>query len=105
MINAFINFNYNCYLIYIRYRISNIKNINHIIKIIKNIAFFYKSTDAITNLLSQCFIKYPLNEEEMQLISIIQQEYDMTNGVENYCSIVLWLSIIYSINNHKLLLL
>jgi len=107
MLNEYKLFYYNCYLYYLSYKINNIKNIKHIIFIIKNISFFHKNTtsDIILNILSDCLKKYPLKEEKMRNISILYQKYELTNGMEDYCCIMLWLAIIYSINNNSLLLL
>ena len=107
MFNVLNNIFYNYYLSYISYKINNIKNINDITFIIKNISFFYKNTtsDTILNILSDCFKKYPLKEEKMRTISILRENYEMTNGIEDYCCIMLWLAIIYSINNNSRLLL
>lgn len=107
MLNKIYKFNYKCYLYYLNYRINNIKNINDITFIIKNISFFYKdaNSDVIINILTDCFKKYPLKEEKMRSISILQQNYELTNGIEDYCCFILWLSIIYSVNNNYPLIL
>ena len=107
MLDIIYNLNYNCYLYYLNYRINKINNIKDITYIIKNISFFYKNvtSDIIINILSDCLKKYPLKEENMRIISLLQQNYEMTNGIEDYCCIMLWLAIIYSINNNSLLLL
>jgi len=41
----------------------------------------------------------------MNIIYLLQQNYEHTNGMEDYCCIMLWLAIIYSINNNYLALL
>lgn len=107
MINKIYNFNYNCYLYYLNYKIKKIKTIKDITYIIKNISFFYKnvSSDTIINILTDCLKKYPLKEENMRIISLLQQNYEYTNGIEDYCCIMLWMAIIYSINNNYLALL
>ena len=107
MLYKLYDFNYNCYLYYINYRISKINNINDITYIIKNISFFYKNvtSDIIINILTDCLKKYPLKEENMRNISILQQNYQLTHGYEDFCCFVLWLSIIFSINNNQILLL
>lgn len=97
MYNTFIKINYKCYLFFIRYKIKNINNINDIINIIKNLSYFYDNSDKILDFLVDCLIKYPINIKESEKISIIQQQYVMTNGIEDYCSTVLWLSIVQSI--------
>ena len=107
MFGKLYNLNYNCYLYYLNYRINKIKTINDIVYIIKNISFFYKNitSDTIINILTDCLKKYPLKEEKMRIISLLQQNYELTNGMEDNCCIMLWLAIIYSINNNSLLLL
>lgn len=106
MINKFYNLNYNCYLYYLSYRINKIRNINDIVKIVKNISFFYKNADndKLIEILIDCIQKYSIKEKTMQTISILQQEYYITNGIEDYCCFILWFSIIYIINNNILLL-
>ena len=107
MFKKIYNFNYNWYLYYLNYRINKIKTIKDITYIIKNISFFYKnvSSDTIIIILTDCLKKYPLKEENMRIISLLQQNYELTNGIEDYCCIMLWLSIVYSINNNSLALL
>lgn len=107
MLKKINNFNYNCYLYYLNYRINKIKTIKDITYIIKNISFFYKNvtSDIIIDILSESLKIYPLKEKTMNIISILQQNYELSNGMEDYCCIMLWLAIIYSINNNSLLLL
>ena len=99
MINSFLKIKYYCYLKYLRYCINKINNINDIISIIKNIAFFNKdaTSDKIITILIDCLSFYPLSETEMQKLSLLQQNYDLSNGIENYASFILWLSVIQSI--------
>jgi hypothetical protein len=107
MLNEFKLFYYNCYLYYLSYRINNIKNIRDITHIIQNISFFNNNvtSDTIITILTDCFNKYPLSEENTRVISILQQNYEFTHNKEDYCCFILWISIIHSINiNHKLLL-
>ena len=105
----FFTFKYSLYLKYIRYRIYYIKNITDMIKIIKNINYFHYNltSDKLSQILIDCFNIYPLDEKELQKISIIQQEHDKDLGIKNYVSFILWLSCIQSIiennNNNKLL--
>tara|TARA_Y100000816_G_C25856717_1_gene447393 strand:+ start:311 stop:505 length:195 start_codon:yes stop_codon:yes gene_type:complete len=46
---------------------------------------------------------YPLNEIELQKLSLLQQNYDMKLGIENYSSFILWISCMQYIieNNNK----
>lgn len=107
MLKKINNLNYNCYLYYLNYKINKIKTIKDITYIIKNISFFNKNvtSDIIINILTDCLKKYPLKEKSMNIISLLQQNYEYTNGMENYCCIILWSAIIYSINNNYLALL
>ena len=98
---------YNIYLYYLSRRINNIETINDITNIIKNITFFNKkaNSDTIINILTDCLSKYKLKENTMTTISILEQNYRSTSGEEDYCCFILWLAIIYSINNNYLSLL
>ena len=85
MFNRIQKLNAKCYLyylIYLSYRINKIKNIKDITFIIKNISFFFKNanSDIIITVLTDCLNKYPLNEERMRIISVLQQNYELTNG-------------------------
>ncbi len=89
------------YLSYLRYKISRINTVNDIINIFYSINYyhnFWSNTDAILELLIECFKKYPLNDIEMQKISLIQQEYNKCNNINGYASLTLWLAIIESLN-------
>ena len=99
----FKNMKYFIYLKYLRRMIGNIKKINDIINIMNNICCFNGklNNDSLTEILNVCLSKYPLNENELQRISLIQQEYDNNLGIENYVSMVLWCSIVYSINEKE----
>lgn len=90
---------YNIYIKYIRYRISLINNVKDIIKIFKNINFFYKNitTDKICEIIIEGFKIYPLSEEELQKISLLEQNYSINLGIENYATCLLWLCVIQSI--------
>ena len=102
MFNVLNNFFYDYHLSYISYRISNIKNVKDITYIIQNITFFFKNatSDTIITILTDCFEKYPLTEKNTRNISILHQNYEFSNGKEDYCCFVLWISIVYSINNN-----
>jgi hypothetical protein len=93
---------YQIYLKYLRYRIKYIKTVDDIIKIIKNIYFFNRAVDSDTLLiiLTDCFTKYPLTEIEQQTLSVFQQKYDLEHGIENYTTLILWLSSLHSIQEN-----
>ena len=103
----FFTLKYNLYLKYIRYRIYYINNIDDIIKIIKNINYFHYNltSDKLSQILIDCFNIYPLDEKELQKLSIIQQQYDIELGIKNYVSFILWISCIQFIieKNNKIL--
>ena len=83
------------YLKFIRYRIKKIKNIKDKINIIKNINYFYPKdgVNSITEVLVECFKKYPITELELQKISIMQQYYENYIDINGFSILVLWLSI------------
>ena len=86
---------HNLYLKFIRYRIKNIKNINNVVNIIKNINYFNPKdgVNSITEILVECFKKYPISEIELQKISIMQQYYQNSIDINGFSILVLWLSI------------
>lgn len=96
---------YGIYLKYLRYRIKNIKTINDIIKIIKNINFYFRNlnSDELLIIIVDCFTRYPLTEIEQQKLSLFQQKYDLEHGIENYSSLILWLSSLHSIQENIIL--
>jgi len=100
MYNNIYKYKYILYLKFIRYRIYYINNANDILHIINNISFFYKdlTSDKLTQILTDCFNLYPLNERELQKLSIIQQMHDLELGIKNYVSFMIWISCIQSIN-------
>lgn len=97
------------YLQYLRYRIYYIKNATDIISIFRHINFlyFYKNitSDDITEILTDCFLYYPVTDLELQKFSILQQEYDNDLGIKNYATLMIWVSIIQSIQEKNTLLL
>jgi hypothetical protein len=90
---------YNIYIKYIRYRIFLINNVKDIIKIFKNINFFYKNitTDKICEIIIDGFKIFPLSEQELQKLSLLEQNYNSNLGIENYATCILWLCVIQSI--------
>ena len=106
MKNPFSNFSYNIILLYdkayyynLRYRFYRAKNIYDLTLIFKNISYTYSSADDILNILVECFTRYPLSDQELQKLSIWQQEYENTHNIYNYVSTVTWIAIIHTINN------
>ena len=88
------------YFKYLRFRISRIEKVKDIINIMNNICLFYGKldNDRLTDIIYRCLTEYPLNENELQTFSTIQQDYDNTLGIENYASLLLWLSVIEATN-------
>lgn len=84
---------------YLRYRIENINTIQDIINIFNNIKYFNRNccTDDIINILINVIEKYPISEEKLQKISLLQQQYDKTFGIEDFTVLVLWTCILYCI--------
>ena len=103
LIDYFKNIRYLIYLKYLRRRIGNIRKIKDIIDIMNNICFFNGkiNTDSLTEILNDCLYNYPLNQTELQIISLLQQKYHNNLGIENYVSMMLWCSIIFSINEKE----
>ncbi len=99
MFNKFFKYKYILYLKYIRYRIYYIRDVYNIINIIKNISYVYidLTSDKLSQILTDCFNLYPLSDTELQTLSIIQQTYDTSLGIENYASFIIWISCIQSI--------
>ena len=90
---------YNLYLKYLRYRIRRCNTIDDFIKVIKNIDYFHKdiNSDKLCDIIIQCLQLYPLSNDELQKISILQQQYDSELGIYNYVTFILWVSSIQSI--------
>lgn len=95
---------YRLYLKYLRYRIKQCKTIDDYLKIIKNIDYFHKNvnSDKLCDIIIQCLELSPLTEEELQNISILQQQYENENGLYNYITIILWTCIIYYIQQSNI---
>ena len=92
------------YIKYVRHRIYLINNVEDLIKIFKNINFFYKNitSDKICELIIEGFKLYPLSEEELQKISLLEQNYSNNLGLENYTTCILWLCVIQYIQENIL---
>ena len=95
---------YILYLRYLRYRIKRCKIIDDYLNVIKNIDYFHKdvNSDKLCDIIIQCLELSPLTEQELQNISIIQQNYDNENGIYNYITIIFWTCAIYSIQHSNL---
>lgn len=90
---------YKLYLKYLRYRIKNCNTIDDYLKVIKNIDYFHKdvTSDKLCDIIIECLKLSPLTEQELQKISILQQKYDIENGLYNYISFIFWSCAIYYI--------
>ena len=97
---------YSFYLYYLRYRIKKVKTCYDIISIFKNINFCFRNicSDTLNNIIIECIKTYPLSNFEIQKFSILQQQFDMHLGIENYATFVFWVCIITSINENQKLL-
>jgi len=89
----------------LRFFIRRAKKVDDLIQILKFMASKYNclSGDDLTELLVNCFKKYPVTDLELQQFSIWQQQYDSdyTGGIYNYVTIVFWTCIIYAIQERE----
>jgi len=92
---------YNLYLYYVRYYIYKAKNTQDLINIIKSAASNYKTTDELFGLLTDCFIKYPLTDIELQKMSTWEQLYNTDLGLNNYITTIIWLCSIQAIQENE----
>ena len=94
---------HNLYLYYIRQKIHNTKSPHDLLCIFKNIASNNKfiTTDELLTLLTDCFIKYPLTEIELQKMSQWQQLYNSDLGLYNYVTTTFWLCTIMAIQENE----
>ena len=91
------------YLYYIRYYISKAKDPKDLIIILQYITANNKetTTDELLNIITNCFIKYPLTDIELQKISSWQQLYNDELGLYNYVTCFFWLCAIQSIQENE----
>ena len=103
VINNIWNTKHNLYLYYIRYYISKANNIDDLLCIFKSIASNNKfvTTDELLNLITDCFIRYPVTEIELQKMSQWQQLYNCDLGVNSYITLTFWLCIIKAIQENE----
>tara|TARA_B100001093_G_scaffold407422_1_gene396044 strand:+ start:1847 stop:2239 length:393 start_codon:yes stop_codon:yes gene_type:complete len=101
LINKIISIKDSVYLYYIRYRIYNLKSPSDLINLLQSLSNKKENTDYLLNLLTNCFKKYPLSENELQKISQWQQLYQFDNGIYSFTTITLWISIISSIQERE----
>lgn len=106
--NNILKIKYNMYLYYIRYYIYKANTVQDLIRILKNIAYNYKNItgDELFTILTDCFIKYPLTDIELQKMSNWEQIHNTELGETNYVTTIIWLCSIQSIqeNEQKLLI-
>ena len=106
--NNILKIKYNMYLYYIRYYIYKANTVQDLIRILKNIAYNYKNItgDELFTILTDCFIKYPLTDIELQKMSNWEQIHNTELGETNYVTTIIWLCSIQSIeeNEKKLLI-
>ena len=81
-----------------RQQLKQIKNINDSIRFLKS---FCQNT-CLDNILNKIYILYlyePPSEIEIQTLSLLQQKYQNTFNIEEYCITTLWCCVIYYIEN------
>lgn len=90
---------YIIYLTWLRYRIFYIKSEECVLNIINNIQWIFKTqtSDELCEIFIDCFLYFPLSQEELQKLSLLQQQYDNELGLYNYITFILWISSQYSI--------
>jgi hypothetical protein len=81
----------------LRYKLKLIKNINSVINILKQ--FQNSTTDIILNKLYICYLYEPPSDSELQLITILYQDYQDKLNIESYSIAILWTCIYDYINN------
>ena len=103
IINIVLDKKHNSYLYYIRYMIYRAKNPTDLLSIFQTIASNNKfiTTDELLELLTECFIKYPLTEIELQKMSYWQQLYNVDLGIYCYVTTTFWLCIILAIQENE----
>ena len=85
-------------IIKLRNKLRQIKNINCIINILK-VKNKYISTDELINKIYTCYLYEPPSNNELQTISIIQQQFYNKNNIEEFSITLLWTTLIYYIDN------
>lgn len=95
----------NAYLYYIRQRIYKANTADDLHNIFKNIESNYKNitTDELLTILTDCFIKYPPTDDELQKISTWEQLYNTEYGMSNYITTTIWLSSILAIQENEII--
>lgn len=91
------------YNLFLYLRIMRCETPYDIQKVFKNILFFgggHKDVDYIIQTLTECIQMYPIPIEKIEYFSLLQQKYEMSHGIENYVTLVLWTSIIQVIIEH-----
>ena len=103
IITKILDAKYNIYLYYIRHHIYKANVPQDLINILKNIASNYKdiTTDELFSILTDCFIKYPLTNIELQKMSTWEQLYSCELGLNNYTTTIIWLCIIQAIQENE----
>jgi len=99
IIKPIVNTKSNLYLYYIRQRIYKANTADDLTNIFKNIASNYKNinTDDLFTILTDCFIKYPLTDTELQKMSTWEQLHNTELGMTNYVTTIIWLCTIQAI--------
>ena len=101
--NYIIDTKSSIYLYYIRQRIYKANNTQDLTNIFKSIASNYKdvTTDELFSILTDCFLKYPLTEMELQKMSTWEQLHNTELGINNYITTIIWLCTIQAIQENE----
>ena len=81
---------------YAHIRQRRVKNIADVIKIVRNAAA-KRSTEELIEYFINDYTVYPPTEKELEILSILQQQYYGLSGAEEYAIITLWSCAIQSI--------
>ena len=100
---TFLDTRSSIYVYYVRRCIYKANSPQDLTNIIKNIASNYKniSTDELFSVLTDCFLKYPLTDIELQKMSTWEQSYNVELGMTNYVTTIIWLSTIQAIQENE----
>ena len=83
----------------LRSKLKKIKTVNCIHKILNEITFKNSTADDVINKLYICYLYEPPTDLELQIITILYQEYLNNNNLQTYLVTVLWSVIFHYAEN------